>query len=62
MEHNDFMALRDMIIRTNLIGELMGIRFLTILFADLIDVTQDVHYENFRVRQMGNLPKSQQDK
>uniref|UniRef100_A0A915D4T6 Septin-type G domain-containing protein n=1 Tax=Ditylenchus dipsaci TaxID=166011 RepID=A0A915D4T6_9BILA len=39
MAHNDFVPLRDMIIRNNLI--------------DLIDMTKIVHYENFRVRQMG---------
>uniref|UniRef100_A0A914W8Y8 Septin-type G domain-containing protein n=1 Tax=Plectus sambesii TaxID=2011161 RepID=A0A914W8Y8_9BILA len=38
IKHNDFIALRDMIIRTNLI--------------DLIDVTRGVHYENFRCRQL----------
>ncbi|CAJ0573239.1 unnamed protein product, partial [Mesorhabditis spiculigera] len=48
MEHNDFLALREMVIRTNLI--------------DLIDVTHGVHYENFRLRQMGNLSKNQHDK
>uniref|UniRef100_A0A7E4VG78 Septin n=1 Tax=Panagrellus redivivus TaxID=6233 RepID=A0A7E4VG78_PANRE len=36
--HNDFIALRDMIIRSNLI--------------DLVNVTRDVHYENFRYKQM----------
>jgi len=38
MGHNDFLALRDMIIRDNLI--------------DLIDRTRNVHYESFRDRQM----------
>uniref|UniRef100_A0A1I8AGE7 Septin-type G domain-containing protein n=1 Tax=Steinernema glaseri TaxID=37863 RepID=A0A1I8AGE7_9BILA len=42
LEHNDFVALRDLIIRMNLI--------------DLIDVTKNVHYENFRFRHMGALP------
>ncbi|GMR54060.1 hypothetical protein PMAYCL1PPCAC_24255 [Pristionchus mayeri] len=38
LNHNDFNALRDMVIRTNLV--------------DLIEVTRNVHYENFRFRQM----------
>lgn len=41
--HNDFVALRDMVIRNNLI--------------DLIEMTKVVHYENFRVRQMSKNPK-----
>ena len=36
--HNDFIALRDMIIRQNMI--------------DLINVTKSVHYENFRTRSL----------
>ncbi|KAI1703388.1 septin domain-containing protein [Ditylenchus destructor] len=40
LAHNDFIALRDMIIRNNLI--------------DLIEVTKIVHYENFRVRKLTN--------
>nr|CAD2139808.1 unnamed protein product [Meloidogyne enterolobii] len=36
--HNDFVALRDMIIRNNLI--------------DLIEVTKSVHYENYRMRNL----------
>ncbi|CAK5116135.1 unnamed protein product [Meloidogyne enterolobii] len=36
--HNDFVALRDMIIRNNLI--------------DLIEVTKCVHYENYRMRNL----------
>lgn len=43
LAHNDFVALRDMIIRNNLI--------------DLIEMTKIVHYENFRVRQMSKNPK-----
>ncbi|MFH4980491.1 hypothetical protein AB6A40_007200 [Gnathostoma spinigerum] len=43
MEHNDFIALRDMIIRTNLV--------------DLVTVTNSVHYENFRFRQMNKCTK-----
>lgn len=48
LDHNDFIALRDMIIRTNLI--------------DLIAVTRSVHYENFRYRQMSKGPKNTLDK
>lgn len=40
MKHNDFIALRDMVIRNNLI--------------DLIEMTRSVHYENFRIRQIGS--------
>ncbi|VDP11311.1 unnamed protein product [Soboliphyme baturini] len=38
LEHNDFVALRSMILRYHMI--------------DLIQVTNDVHYENFRFRHM----------
>ncbi|KHJ92288.1 cell division protein [Oesophagostomum dentatum] len=48
MAHNDFIPLRDMVVRTNLI--------------DMIDVTRSVHYENFRLRQMDKLPKHALDK
>ncbi|CAB3410693.1 unnamed protein product [Caenorhabditis bovis] len=48
MDHNDFLTLRDMIIRTNLI--------------DMIDVTRNVHYENFRFRQMDGLPKNEKNR
>lgn len=48
MQHNDFLTLRDMIIRTNLI--------------DMIDVTRNVHYENFRFRQMEGLPKNEKNR
>lgn len=48
MAHNDFLGLRDIIIRGNLI--------------DLIDVTKNVHYENFRIRQMCKMPKSSLDR
>ncbi|CAI2293862.1 unnamed protein product [Caenorhabditis sp. 36 PRJEB53466] len=47
-EHNDFLTLRDMIIRTNLI--------------DMVDVTRNVHYENFRFRQMEGLPKNEKNR
>uniref|UniRef100_A0A0N5AQL5 Septin n=1 Tax=Syphacia muris TaxID=451379 RepID=A0A0N5AQL5_9BILA len=47
LEHNDFIALRHMIIRTNLI--------------DLISVTHNVHYENFRFRQMSKASKGAGD-
>ncbi|KAI6174990.1 Septin [Aphelenchoides bicaudatus] len=43
LEHNDFIALRDILINQNMV--------------DLIDVTRDVHYENFRSRQMRKNPK-----
>jgi septin family protein len=43
LDHNDFIALRDILINQNMI--------------DLIDVTRDVHYENFRSRQMRKNPK-----
>lgn len=46
--HNDFVALRDLIIRNNMI--------------ELIDVTRNVHYENFRIRQMCNNSKNTLDK
>ncbi|CAI4226653.1 unnamed protein product [Auanema sp. JU1783] len=48
MAHNDFIALRDLIVRTNLI--------------DMIDVTRSVHYENYRYRQMEKLPKNSGDR
>lgn len=48
LSHNDFVPLRDMIIRNNLI--------------DLIDVTRNVHYENFRYRQMSKMPKGALDR
>lgn len=48
MAHNDFIPLRDMVVRTNLI--------------DMIDVTRSVHYENFRLRQMDKLPKHVMDR
>ncbi|WKX88413.1 hypothetical protein Q1695_008223 [Nippostrongylus brasiliensis] len=48
MAHNDFIPLRDMVVRTNLI--------------DMIDVTRSVHYENFRLRQMDKLPKQALDR
>jgi septin 7 len=38
LEHNDYVALRDILIRTHL--------------WDMIDVTNSVHYENYRVRQL----------
>jgi len=38
LEHNDFIALRNMIVRTHII--------------DLFDVTRFVHFENFRCRQL----------
>ncbi|KAL3068577.1 hypothetical protein niasHT_030868 [Heterodera trifolii] len=44
LAHNDFITLRDMIIRKHLI--------------DLIDITRNVHYENYRMR---NLPKNSFD-
>lgn len=44
LAHNDFVALRDMVIRNHLI--------------DLIEKTKNVHYENYRIR---NLPKNNFD-
>ncbi|KAK0427962.1 hypothetical protein QR680_010513 [Steinernema hermaphroditum] len=41
MGHNDFIALRDMIIRKNLV--------------DLIEMTKNVHYENYRFCHMNTL-------
>lgn len=41
LEHNDFIALRNMVIRTHL--------------QDLKDVTNNVHYENFRCRTLAGL-------
>ncbi|XP_049832227.1 septin-7 isoform X1 [Schistocerca gregaria] len=41
LEHCDFIALRDMLIRTHL--------------QDLKDVTNNVHYENFRCRKLAGL-------
>ncbi|KAI6192798.1 Septin [Aphelenchoides fujianensis] len=43
LDHNDFIALRDMLINQNMM--------------DLIEVTRDLHYENFRARQMQKSPK-----
>lgn len=48
LTHNDFLALRDMVIRSNLI--------------DLINVTRDVHYENFRFQQMRKGAKGSLDR
>uniref|UniRef100_A0A915CAJ2 Septin n=1 Tax=Parascaris univalens TaxID=6257 RepID=A0A915CAJ2_PARUN len=48
LKHNDFIALRDLIIRTYLI--------------DMIAVTRSVHYENFRFRQMSKGPKNSVDR
>ncbi|VDM96176.1 unnamed protein product [Thelazia callipaeda] len=48
LQHNDFIALRDTIIRINLI--------------DLIAVTRGVHYENFRFRQLSKGPKNAIDR
>ncbi|XP_075216307.1 septin 7-like protein pnut isoform X2 [Lycorma delicatula] len=41
LDHNDFIALRDMLIRTHL--------------QDLKDVTNNVHYENYRCRTLAGL-------
>lgn len=43
LEHCDFIALRNMVIRTHL--------------QDLKDVTNNVHYENFRCRTLAGLGK-----
>jgi len=41
LEHCDFIALRNMLIRTHL--------------QDLKDVTNNVHYENYRCRKLAGL-------
>ena len=41
IEHCDFIALRNLLIRTHM--------------QDLIDVTNDVHYENFRSERLSVL-------
>lgn len=41
LEHCDFLALRNMVIRTHL--------------QDLKDVTSSVHYENYRCRKLAGL-------
>lgn len=41
LEHCDFIALRNMVIRTHL--------------QDLKDVTNNVHYENYRCRKLAGL-------
>lgn len=48
LAHNDFIPLRDMVIRINLV--------------DLINVTRDIHYENFRYRQMCKGAKGSLDR
>ncbi|VDK60750.1 unnamed protein product [Gongylonema pulchrum] len=48
LKHSDFVALRQMIIRFNLI--------------DMIDVTRSVHYENFRLRQLSKLASTITDR
>lgn len=41
LEHNDFIALRNMLIRTHM--------------QDLKDVTNNVHYENFRYNKLASV-------
>ena len=41
MDHSDFVPLRNMILRTHL--------------QDLKDVTNNVHYENYRVRKLAGI-------
>lgn len=41
MDHSDFVPLRNMILRTHL--------------QDLKDVTNNVHYENYRVRKLAGV-------
>ena len=43
LEHNDFIALRNMLIRTHM--------------QDLKDVTNNVHYENFRYNKLSSVTK-----
>jgi septin 7 len=47
MEHCDFIALRNMLIRTHM--------------TDLKEVTNNVHYENFRVRKLAGVGMSAND-
>lgn len=47
MEHCDFIALRNMLIRTHM--------------TDLKEVTNSVHYENFRVRKLAGVGSSTTD-
>ena len=44
LEHNDFIALRNMLIRTHM--------------QDLKDVTNNVHYENFRYNKLSSVTQS----
>ena len=44
LEHNDFIALRNMLIRTHM--------------QDLKDVTNNVHYENFRFIKLSSVTQS----
>ena len=44
LEHNDFIALRNMLIRTHM--------------QDLKDVTNNVHYENFRFNKLSSVTQS----
>jgi len=41
MDHSDFVPLRNMVLRTHL--------------QDLKDVTNNVHYENYRVRKLAGI-------
>ena len=47
MEHCDFIALRNMLIRTHM--------------TDLKEVTNNVHYENFRCRKLAGVGVSAND-
>ncbi|KAI6179843.1 Septin [Aphelenchoides besseyi] len=47
LDHNDFIALREMLINQNMM--------------DLIEVTRDLHYENFRARQMQKSPRKMEE-
>lgn len=48
LEHNDFIALRNMLIRTHM--------------QDLKDVTNNVHYENFRYNRLASVTTSDKNK
>ena len=48
LEHNDFIALRNMVVRTHM--------------QDLKDVTNNVHYENYRYNKLATVNKDKEGK
>lgn len=48
MEHCDFVALRNLLIRT--------------FMLDLLDTTNNVHYENYRCRKMSEIGPDNKNK